>query len=62
MYSNTGCNQRVAAWDDAPEPFAEIVHDKTLSPDERLLLIEALFVHDSEAGWITEGSVTGAAR
>ena len=30
-----------------PDPFSEIMRDDTLTPQERLLLVEGLFVHDA---------------
>jgi hypothetical protein len=32
-------------------PCSGIMHDDTLTPDERLQLIEALFVHDAVGPW-----------
>ena len=34
-----------------PGPCSGIMRDDTLTPDERLQLIEALFVHDSGGQW-----------
>ena len=34
-----------------PEPLSEIMRDDTLTPGDRLRLIEALFVHDAVGQW-----------